>query len=92
MATLTCVTTGNRFSWMSSGYSQTEMDPSADWACYISNTDHSPFSTKFKRREILTGAQSSGCIPLSQSSEEALPEEKRPLIQVVEIQPNGLAI
>lgn len=30
---------GNRFAWMGNGYSQTELDPTADWAFYIRDQD-----------------------------------------------------
>ena len=33
---------GNRFSWMGNGFSQTETDPDADWAYYICDGDSSP--------------------------------------------------
>jgi hypothetical protein len=49
--------TGNRFSWMGNGYSQTEMDPNADWAYYIRDIDDSPFLGKSRRREALTGRE-----------------------------------
>ncbi|PVI02171.1 FAD/NAD(P)-binding domain-containing protein [Periconia macrospinosa] len=31
--------TGNRFAWLGNGYSQTELDPTADWAFYIRDKD-----------------------------------------------------
>lgn len=30
---------GNRFAWLGNGYSQTELDPTADWAFYIRDKD-----------------------------------------------------
>jgi hypothetical protein len=30
---------GNRFAWLGNGYSQTELDPTADWAFYIREKD-----------------------------------------------------
>lgn len=45
---------GNRFSWMGNGYSQTEMDPEADWAYYIRDEDDGQLLGKGKRREQLT--------------------------------------
>ena len=30
---------GNRFAWLGNGYSQTELDPTADWAYYIREKD-----------------------------------------------------
>ncbi|KAF2816163.1 FAD/NAD(P)-binding domain-containing protein [Mytilinidion resinicola] len=36
---------GNRFAWLGDGYSQTELDPTADWGYYIrDNDDDEPFS------------------------------------------------
>lgn len=82
---------GNRFSWMGSGYSQTEMDPSADWAYYITNSDDSPFSSKSKRRKVLTNAQSA-TVPYAQLKEATVADEKLPLVEVVEIQSSDLAV
>ncbi|KAK5192439.1 hypothetical protein LTR99_010433 [Exophiala xenobiotica] len=48
---------GNRFSWMGNGYSQTEMDPDADWAYYIRDFDDSPLLGKSRRRKALTGRE-----------------------------------
>ncbi|EXJ84555.1 cyclohexanone monooxygenase [Capronia epimyces CBS 606.96] len=45
---------GNRFAWSGNGASQTEMDPTADWAWYIRNEDDSPFISKGKQRKVLT--------------------------------------
>jgi hypothetical protein len=44
----------NRFSWLGSGFSQTELDPFADLGYYISSRDDSPFLSRRGRREILT--------------------------------------
>ena len=42
---------GNRFSWLGNGYSQTELDPTADWAYYIrERDDDGPATTGGKRR------------------------------------------
>ncbi|KAL5403501.1 hypothetical protein PMIN03_008896 [Paraphaeosphaeria minitans] len=44
---------GNRFAWMGNGYSQTELDPSADWAFYIRDRDDDePLSRGRKLRII----------------------------------------
>ena len=83
---------GNRFSWMGSGYNQTEMDPSADWAYYIANVDQSPFSSKAKRREVLTGAISSNGVPRSRPNDSPLLEEKQSLVEIVEIQSTGVTV
>jgi hypothetical protein len=45
---------GNRFAWMGNGYSQTELDPTADWAFYIRELDDSPFLGKAKQRKAIT--------------------------------------
>jgi hypothetical protein len=45
---------GNRFDWLGNGFSQTEIDPTADWAYYIREYDDSPFLSKGKRRKVLT--------------------------------------
>lgn len=47
---------GNRFTWLGNGYSQTELDDSADWAYYVREYDDAPFGSRGKRREILTGS------------------------------------
>ena len=43
---------GNRFAWLGNGYSQTELDQTADWPYYISNEDHSPYLSTRKQREV----------------------------------------
>lgn len=45
---------GNRFAWMGNGFSQTELDPTSDWAYYIKEEDDSEFLSKSKQRKILT--------------------------------------
>lgn len=45
---------GNRFNWLGNGYSQTELDSTADWAYYIRDRDDSPFLSKGKQRKIET--------------------------------------
>lgn len=47
---------GNRFNYFGNGYSQTQVDPTADWAFYIRNQDDSPFLSKSKRRKVETGS------------------------------------
>ena len=43
---------GNRFAWLGNGYSQCEVDPTADWGYYIrEHDDHGPLS-RGKRRKI----------------------------------------
>ena len=46
---------GNRFAWLGNGYSQTELDQTADWAYYVREHDDGPFMSRGKRRELLTG-------------------------------------
>ncbi|KAI1291545.1 hypothetical protein F5Y03DRAFT_376488 [Xylaria venustula] len=42
---------GNRFAWLGNGYSQTELDETADWAYYIrEKDDSSPLSTAGQRK------------------------------------------
>jgi hypothetical protein len=44
---------GNRFAWLGNGYSQTELDPTADWAYYIRDADDDePLSRANKRKLI----------------------------------------
>lgn len=45
---------GNRWAWLGNGYSQTELDDTADWAYYIREEDDGPFMSRGKRRQILT--------------------------------------
>lgn len=49
---------GNRFAWLGNGFSQTESDPTCDWAYYIRNSDESPYLSKAKEREIETASGS----------------------------------
>lgn len=37
---------GNRFAFLGNGYSQTEVDQTADWAYYIRNRDDSPYVSR----------------------------------------------
>lgn len=45
---------GNRFAWLGNGYSQTELDVTADWAYYIRDEDDGEYFSRGKKREILT--------------------------------------
>lgn len=45
---------GNRFAYFGNGFSQTELDPEADWAFYLSNKDDSPYMSRSKRRIAFT--------------------------------------
>ncbi|PGH26446.1 hypothetical protein AJ80_01944 [Polytolypa hystricis UAMH7299] len=44
---------GNRFAWLGNGYSQTEVDPSADWAFYIREEDDGQPLSKAGQRKLL---------------------------------------
>ncbi|KAL4808009.1 hypothetical protein BDV18DRAFT_158129 [Aspergillus unguis] len=43
---------GNRFAWMGNGYSQTEIDETADWGYYIRNKDDGEYLSRGKRLRI----------------------------------------
>ncbi|KAH0845713.1 putative sterigmatocystin biosynthesis monooxygenase stcW [Fonsecaea pedrosoi] len=45
---------GNRFSWLGNGFSQTELDEEADLGYYIRSHDDSPYASRRKRREVIT--------------------------------------
>lgn len=45
---------GNRFAWLGNGYSQTELDNTADWAYYIRERDDDPPLSTAGRRRLLT--------------------------------------
>ncbi|KAK5689222.1 hypothetical protein LTR17_026424 [Elasticomyces elasticus] len=47
---------GNRFAWLGNGYSQTELDKTADWAYYIRERDDGEWLSRGKRRKDLTGS------------------------------------
>ncbi|KAG6908883.1 hypothetical protein DXG01_002861 [Tephrocybe rancida] len=57
---------GNRFAWLGNGFSQTEVDDTADWAYYIRDHDDSPFLGRRKALQVMnksgtvTGRQSTG--------------------------------
>ncbi|KAL5340907.1 hypothetical protein BJX70DRAFT_359905 [Aspergillus crustosus] len=44
---------GNRFAWLGNGYSQTEIDDTADWAYYIRDRDDGEYHSRGKRLRIL---------------------------------------
>jgi hypothetical protein len=46
--------TGNRFAFLGNGYSQTELDTTADWGYYIRERDDDPPATKAGRRKLLS--------------------------------------
>ncbi|KAK1767240.1 putative sterigmatocystin biosynthesis monooxygenase stcW [Phialemonium atrogriseum] len=45
---------GNRFAWLGNGYSQTELDNTADWAYYIRERDDDPPLSTAGRRKLLS--------------------------------------
>ncbi|KAF2841023.1 FAD/NAD(P)-binding domain-containing protein [Patellaria atrata CBS 101060] len=45
---------GNRFAWLGNGYSQTELDDTADWAYYIREQDDDEPLSRGRRRKLLT--------------------------------------
>lgn len=45
--------TGNRFNWLGNGYSQTEIDPTADWAFYIREQDDDEPISRLRKLRIL---------------------------------------
>jgi len=44
--------TGNRFSYLGNGFSQTEMDRTADWSYYLRDEDDSPLLGRAKERRV----------------------------------------
>ncbi|KAL3462618.1 hypothetical protein BJX64DRAFT_276962 [Aspergillus heterothallicus] len=44
---------GNRFAWLGNGYSQTEIDETADWAYYIRDRDDGEYHSRGKKLRIL---------------------------------------
>jgi hypothetical protein len=49
---------GNRYAWLGNGYSQCEIDPTADWGYYIrERDDQSPLSRGMRRKiEVKSGS------------------------------------
>jgi hypothetical protein len=45
---------GNRFAWLGNGYSQTELDPTADWGYYIREVDDDAPASRAGKRRLLT--------------------------------------
>jgi hypothetical protein len=46
--------TGNRFAWMGNGYSQTEIDPRADWAFYVRDKDDDEPLSRLRKLQIIS--------------------------------------
>lgn len=45
---------GNRFAYLGNGFSQTELDLTADWSYYLRTEDDSPFLGRAKNRRVVT--------------------------------------
>ncbi|KAF9447964.1 FAD/NAD(P)-binding domain-containing protein, partial [Macrolepiota fuliginosa MF-IS2] len=45
---------GNRFAFLGNGFSQTEMDVTADWSYYLRDADDGPFLGRAKHRRVVT--------------------------------------
>ena len=45
---------GNRYTWLGNGYSQTEVDNTADWAYYVREEDDDKPLSRATRRKLLT--------------------------------------
>lgn len=72
--------TGNRFAWLGNGYSQTELDETADWAYYIrEHDDDAPLSTAGRRKLLSkSGTQTShNLVKFSGNNEESAAKESR---------------
>ena len=68
---------GNRLSWLGNGYSQTELDQTADWAYYIRDSDDGEWLSRAMRRKELTGSGTiSGREQVSFSGRDATPEAR----------------
>jgi hypothetical protein len=44
---------GNRFAWLGNGYSQTELDPTADWGFYIRDKDDDEPVSRGRKLQIM---------------------------------------
>lgn len=47
---------GNRFAWMGNGYSQTEIDQTADWAFYIRDRDDDEPFSRIRKLQLINGS------------------------------------
>lgn len=45
--------TGNRFAWLGNGYSQTEVDSTADWAFYVRDRDDDEPISRLKKLQLI---------------------------------------
>jgi hypothetical protein len=69
---------GNRFAWLGNGYSQTELDDTADWAYYIREYDDGEWLSRGKRRRELTRSgtvKRTGGVNFTGASESVAKEE-----------------
>jgi hypothetical protein len=65
---------GNRFAWLGNGYSQTELDDTADWAFYVrDHDDDEPLSRKRKLQLINGSGTMAGNAGVSFSGKDAPP-------------------
>ncbi|KAI0160643.1 FAD/NAD(P)-binding domain-containing protein [Xylariaceae sp. FL1272] len=69
---------GNRFAWLGNGYSQTELDETADWAYYIRDRDDSaPLSTSGRRKLLTKSGTVQGRTMVKFSGVDAKEEQAR---------------
>ncbi|KAF2653519.1 FAD/NAD(P)-binding domain-containing protein [Lophiostoma macrostomum CBS 122681] len=69
---------GNRFAWLGNGYSQTELDDTADWGYYIrERDDDEPLSRKRKLQLINGSGTMSGNAGVSFSGKDAPPADAK---------------
>ncbi|KEY73043.1 hypothetical protein S7711_06117 [Stachybotrys chartarum IBT 7711] len=59
---------GNRFSWLGNGISQTEWEPTADLGYYISQMDNGPWNSRWKRTKEIN---KSGTLPARELHRQA---------------------
>jgi hypothetical protein len=50
------ITRVNRYNYLGNGFSQTETDPTADWAYYLKNEDDTPFISRMKKLKVVNKA------------------------------------
>jgi len=71
---------GNRFAWLGNGYSQTELDPTADWGYYIRDKDDDgPATTGGKRRLMSKSGTMTGNVGVNftgKGAEKTIKEER----------------
>lgn len=71
---------GNRFAWLGNGYSQTELDPTADWAYYIRDRDDDEPLSRGRKLQLINKSgsvsQSGGEVNFTGKTAEGFPESK----------------